>query len=213
MNDAALSQPGAYSHVRVREPAGERTLGTSVSVGGDGGEERAEIIVPGAAAGIVLTIERKGADWVATPAPGAAARFDGRPLGKSRELHKDDVLSVGEAQIVVVDDSRTRLRLDVQHLVGNQTIPPVATVAAVEVDVGDEDVEILATPSALGSRPASAVLTAERGRCAASVPRKPIPRKVVVAIGIAVVVLAAVTLLISMLQPVEVDVRPDDAKI
>src|SRR3954452_12032843 len=128
MNDAALSQPGAYSHVRVREPAGERTLGTSVSVGGDGGEERAEIIVPGAAAGIVLTIERKGADWVATPAPGAAVRFDGRALGKSRELHKDDVLSVGEAQIVVLDDSRTRLRLDVQHLVGNETIPPVATV-------------------------------------------------------------------------------------
>jgi len=51
MNDAALSKPGAYAHVRVREPAGERTLGTSVSVGGDGGEERAEVIVPGAAAG------------------------------------------------------------------------------------------------------------------------------------------------------------------
>src|SRR6185503_10796075 len=140
MNDAALSKPGAYSHVRVREPAGERTLGTSVSVGGDGGESvegdgrdnRAEIIVPGAAAGIVLTIERKGADWVATPAPGAAVRFDGRPFGKSRELHKDDVLSVGEAQIVVLDDSRTRLRLDVQHLVGNATIAPVVVVAAVD---------------------------------------------------------------------------------
>src|ERR1044071_6651161 len=107
MNDAALSKPAAYAHVRVREPAGERTLGTSVSVGGDGGEARADIIVPGAASGIVLTIERQGADWIATPAPGAAIRFDGRPLTKSRELHKDDVLAVGDAQIVVLDDSRT----------------------------------------------------------------------------------------------------------
>jgi hypothetical protein len=158
-------------------------------------------------------IERRGADWVAVPAPGASIRFDGRPLTRPHELHRDDVLSVGEAQVVVVDDSRTRLRLDVQHLVGNETIPPVATVAAVEVDVGDEDIEILATPSALGSRPASAVLTAERGRRAASVPRKPLPRKAVIAIGASLVVLALVTLLISMLQPVEVDVRPDDAEV
>ena len=130
MNDAALSKPGAYAHVRVREPAGERTLGTSVSIGGDGGELRAEVIVPGAAAGIVLTIERQGADWVATPAPGAAVRFDGRALTKSRELRKDDVLSVGDAQVVVLDSTRTRLRLDVQHLVGNETIPPVVIACA-----------------------------------------------------------------------------------
>jgi formylglycine-generating enzyme required for sulfatase activity len=213
MNDAALSKPGAYAHVRVREPAGERTLGTSVSVGGDGGEQRAEIIVPGAASGIGVTIERRGADWVATPAPGAAVRFDGRPLSRARELHKDDVLSVGDAQIVVLDDSRTRLRLDVQHLVGNETIPPVATVAAVDIEAGDEDIEIRATPSALGSRPAAAVLTAERGLRQARAPRKPLPRKWVITIAAALGALALITFLTSMLQPVEVDVRPSDARI
>ena len=213
MNDAALSKSGAYSHVRVREPAGERTLGTSVSVGGDGGESRADIIVPGAASGIVLTIERQGADWIATPAPGAAVRFDGRPLTKPRELHKDDVLAVGDAQVVVLDDSRTRLRLDVQHLVGNETIPPVVTVTAVEADADDEDIEIRALPSALGSRPAAAVLTAERGLRQARAPRRPLPRKWVVTIAAALVVLAVVTLLFSMLQPVEIDVRPSDARI
>ena len=213
MNDAALSKSGAYAHVRVREPAGERTLGTSVSVGGDGGEERAEIIVPGAASGIALTIERQGADWVATPAPGAAVRLDGRLFTKSRELHKDDVLSVGEAQVVVLDDSRTRLRLDVQHLVGNETIPPVVTIAAIEAEAGDEDIEIRALPSALGSRPAAAVLTAERGLRQARAPRKPLPRKWVIAIAVSLAVLALVTLLFSMLQPVEIDVRPSDARI
>jgi formylglycine-generating enzyme required for sulfatase activity len=213
MNDAALSKPGAYAHVRVREPAGERTLGTTLSVGGDGEGERADVIVPGAASGIVLTIERRGADWIATPAPGAAVRFDGRPLTKSRELHKDDVLSVGDAQVVVLDDSRTRLRLDVQHLVGIATIPPVATVAAVDVETDDEYIEIRAMPSALGSRPAAAVLTAERGLRQARAPRKPLPRKWVITIVASLVALALITLLISMLQPVEVDVRPEDARI
>jgi formylglycine-generating enzyme required for sulfatase activity len=213
MNDAALSKPGAYAHVRVREPAGERTLGTTVSVGGEGGEPGADIVVPGAASGVLLSIERQGADWVATPTPGAAIRFDGRPLTKSRELHKDDVLSVGEAQIVVLDDSRTRLRLDVQHLVGNETIPPVVTVTAVEADAADEDIEIRALPSALGSRPAAAVLTAERGLRQSRAPRKPLPRKWVIGIALAFAVLALVTLLLSMLQPVEVDVLPSDARI
>ena len=223
MSDAAASKPGAYAHVRVREPAGERTLGTTVSVGGESGAERAdaaradaprpEIIVPGAPDGIALTIERRDADWFVVPAPGAEIRLDGRPLTSPRELHKDDVLSVGEAQVVVLDDSRTRLRLDVQHLVGNQTIPPVTTVAAVDVAAGDEDIEILATPSALGSLPPAAVLTAERGYRAASAPRKPLPRKWVITIAVAFAVLALVTLLFSMLQPVEIDVRPADARI
>ena len=213
MNDVALSKPGAYAHVRVREPAGERTLGTSVSVGGDGGEERADIIVPGAASGVVLRIERQGADWIATPAPGAALRFDGRPLARPRELHKDDVLSIGEAQVVVLDDSRTRLRLDVQHLVGNETIPPVVTLAAVDTEAADEDIEIRALPSALGTRPAAAVLTAERGLRQARAPRKPLPRKWVIGIAASLVALTLITLLFSMLQPVEIDVRPSDARI
>ncbi len=214
MNDAALSKPGAYAHVRVREPAGERTLGTSVSVGGDGGDERAEVIVPGAAAGIVAhdraAGRRLGSNSCARRRGPVRRPFTRR---KARELHKDDVLSVGDAQIVVLDDSRTRLRLDVQHLVGNDTIPPVATVAAVDVEVGDEDIEIRAMPSALGSRPAAAVLTAERGLRQARAPRKPLPRKWVITIAAALGVLALVTLLISMLQPVEVDVRPEDARI
>ncbi|MEJ1966341.1 MAG: PEGA domain-containing protein [Gammaproteobacteria bacterium] len=226
MNDAAVSKPGAYSHVRVREPAGERTLGTTVSIGGEGspeqaaasdanpaGSPRAEVIVPGVPDGIALTIERRDADWIAVPVPGATIRLDGRLLTRPRELHKDDVLSVGEAQIVVLDDSRTRLRLDVQHLVGNQTIAPVTTVAAVDVEAGDEDLEILAVPSALGSLPPAAVLTAERTRRAAAPPRKPLPRKWVITIAATVVVVGLVTLLFSMLQPVEIDVRPSDARI
>ncbi|MEJ0037047.1 MAG: PEGA domain-containing protein [Gammaproteobacteria bacterium] len=169
--------------------------------------------MPGAASGIVLTIERRGADWVATPAPGAVIRFDGRPLAKTHELRKDDVLSVGEAQIVVLDDSRTRLRLDVQHLVGNETIPRSLPSRL-----------WMSKPATRTSRSAPYRRRSVRGRRPRSsppngvlrnsrAPRKPLPRKWVITIAAALAVLVLVTVLLSLLQPVEVDVRPSDAKI
>jgi formylglycine-generating enzyme required for sulfatase activity len=211
MNEAAVSKPGAsYAQIRVREPAGERSFGSHVSVGGDG----AEIVVPGAPAGLVLVIERREGDWWATPEPGGSVRFDGHPLTSSRELHRDDVLSVGDAQLVVTEDARTRLRLDVLHLVGNATIAPVITIAAVDFDASDEDVEIRATPAGVGARPAAATLTAERtGPRAAFGARKPLSKKWVALITAAVVVLAVTTTIFSLVKPVEVDVQPREARI
>jgi formylglycine-generating enzyme required for sulfatase activity len=209
MNDAALSKPGAYAQIRVREPAGERTLGGTLSVGGEG----SDVVVPGVPPGTALTIERREDDWFAVPTDGGSAlRFDGRPLTNPRELHKDDVLSLGDAQIVILDDSRTRLRVDVQHLVGNATIAPVVTVVAVDFEAGDEDVEIRITPSAPGARPAVATLTAARGRVSYA-QRKPISKKTIGIVSAVVVLLLALTGLISLLQPVEVDVQPTDASI
>jgi formylglycine-generating enzyme required for sulfatase activity len=209
MNDAALSKPGAYAQIRVREPAGERTLGASLSLGGEG----SDVVVPGVPPGTALTIERREGEWVAVPTEGGSpSRFDGRPFTSARELHRDDVLSVGDAQVVIADDSRTRLRIDVQHLVGNATIAPVVTVVAVDFEAGDEDVEIRATPSALGSRPAAAVLTAERGRVTYAA-RKPISKRTIAIVSAAVLALVAITWLISLLQPIEVDVQPADARL
>ncbi|MBX5459554.1 MAG: SUMF1/EgtB/PvdO family nonheme iron enzyme [Steroidobacteraceae bacterium] len=210
MNDAALSKPGAsYAQIRVREPAGERTLGASSTLGGEG----ADLVVPGAAAGTAVTFERREGVWHAVPAPGAHVRFDGRPLVQARELRRDDVLTVGEAQIVVVDDSRTRLWLDVQHLVGNATIAPVVTVAAVDVEASDEDVEIRVAPGGAAARPADAVLTAERRAAREAYARRPLPRKWVFAIAAGIAALLAITTLISLLESVELDVLPEDADI
>ncbi len=163
---------------------------------------------------MLLSIERRSADWFATPtaSAGTPVLLDGRTFKAARELHKDDVLSIGDAQIIVLDDSRTRLRLDVQHLVGNHTIPPVVTVTAVDTDNADEDVEIRVTPSGFGARAADAVLTAERTR-QSTAPRKPLPKVAIAAVAGVLALLALITLLLSMLQSVEVDVRPDDASI
>lgn len=210
MNDAASSKPGAYAQIRVREPAGERTLGVALSVGGEG----ADVVVPGVPPGAACRVEWRSAEWFALAAGSTPVRLNGRPLTGARELHRDDVLGIGDAQVVVTDDSRTRLRLDVQHLVGNTTIAPVVTLAAVDLEPADDDVEIRATPGVLAARPVAAELTGDRtGAAAAAPPRQPLSRKWVAAIAAGVAGLLAVTALVSLLHPVTLDVQPADADI
>src|SRR6185295_7543490 len=57
-----------------------------------------------------------------------------------------------------------------------------------------------------------ATLTAERGRISYAA-RKPISKKAIAIVSAVVVVLLAVTGLISLLQPIEVDVQPADARL
>src|SRR5688572_575030 len=121
--DSATADRPAYAQIRLREPAGEREFSERLTIGGEG----ADIVVPGAA-GIALTIERRQGEW----------------LAGSRELKKHDALSVGEAQVSVSELSRTRLVLEVHHLVGNATIAPVNEVAMLDFETGDDDLEIRA---------------------------------------------------------------------
>ncbi len=114
MNDGVSMQPGAWGQVRVREPAGERVLGETLSIGGAG----SDVVVPGVDAGAALSVRRQRGLWLVQPAPAVMVRFNGRPLSGERDLRRDDVLSVGDAQVRVSDASRTLLRLSVEHLAG-----------------------------------------------------------------------------------------------
>jgi hypothetical protein len=210
-----VSDPGsissiAYAQVRVREPLGERILGEAVSIGGSG----SDIVVPGADVGPVLVIERRKGVWVVEPrdeagkANGPALRINGRALTGARDLSKGDTLALGEGQIVVTDVSRTLMRLEAVHLVGNATIAPAATLATLILGKeDDEDVEIqpLAT-----LRIAALNKTAHTGVRAAAHP--PDPRRWVFA-GLAAVLLAAVAVVTTLLEPVVVEVFPADARI
>src|SRR6266480_2616800 len=139
MHDGVSMQPGAWGQVRVLEPAGERVLGETLSIGGTG----SDVVVPGVDAGATMSVRRLRGVWLVQPAPGAAVRFNGRPLSTERDLRRDDVLSVGDAQVRVSDASRTLLRLSVEHLAGNVTIAPAAALAAVSPEEGgDEELEI-----------------------------------------------------------------------
>jgi hypothetical protein len=195
MTDGALATPSTYAQVRVREPIGERTFGETPTIGGPGSDliRAADIIVPGTGPGVAVQIERRKGVWIIHPVGDARVRFDGRLLGAPRDLRRHDVLGVGDAQVIVTDVSRTLLRLEVCHLVGNATISPAAAVSAIELDGGDEDLLIQAprVPTA-----AELHAAAENARAAAALrvgpPRPPRSRGFWIRIASAAVALVAV---------------------
>ncbi len=211
MNEAVPASdtraPVSYTEARIREPGGERTLSAAFSVGGPG----ADIVVPGVPDGPQLRVERRTAVWVAEPAGSAEIHFDGRVLPSPRDLRRNDVLAVGDAQIVVTDVSRTLLRMDVCHLVGNATVAPAATIAALaQGEGGDEELEIHA-------RGAPVIVPRESGRgeigdgldSAARARR----RRLQVAVGAVVAAGIAIVAFVSFLEPVPLDVVPGDARV
>src|SRR5437879_3366813 len=146
MSNGVSMQPAAWGQVRVREPAGERVLGEALTIGGAG----SDVVVPGVPAGAARSLRRSGGVRLVGPASEASVRFNGRPLDAERDLRREDVLSVGDAQVRVSDASRTLLKLSVEHLAGNVTIAPAGALAAVSPgDGGDEELEI-EVPPALG---------------------------------------------------------------
>lgn len=210
MTDGALASASTYAHVRVREPIGDRTLGETSTIGGEG----ADIVVPGTAPGVAIQIERRRGVWIAQTVDDARVRFDGRLLTTPRDLRQHDVLAIGDAQVVVTDVSRTLLRLDVCHLVGNATISPAAAVSSIEHVDGDEDLLIQAPRVAT---PAELEEAAERVRALAArevqPPRPPRPRAFWVRIAAAAIGALVALGLISQLSSVALDVQPKDARV
>ncbi|MBS0422315.1 MAG: PEGA domain-containing protein [Proteobacteria bacterium] len=210
MTDGALASAGTYAQVRVREPIGDRTLGETPTIGGEG----ADIVVPGTSPGIAIQIERRKGVWIVHPAGDTRVRFDGRLLTSPRDLRRHDVLAVGDAQVVVTDVSRTLLRLDVCHLVGNATISPAAAVSSIEHGDGDEDLVIQAPRFA---SPAELEEAAKKARALAASkvqpPRAPRPRVFWVRVAVAAFVVLMALGVISQLNSVGLDIEPKDARI
>jgi hypothetical protein len=192
----------AYAQLRVREPLGERTLGERTTVGAAG----CDIVVPGVSPEGALAIERRKGVWVIEPG-GKGVRFNGRPLTGSRDLRRGDVLTLGDAQLVVTDISRTLLRVDVHHLVGNATIAPASTLALIPGDDGDGEVEI---------RPLDGlrVPTLTRAATVASRPRGGMGRAQRWLMGGSLLAaLVVVAMVAALLQPVSIEVHPADAVV
>lgn len=208
-NDTAASQPAGYAQIRIREPAGERIFGESLSIGGEG----ADIVVPGADAA-VLSIERHEGQWLAAARSATTTLINGRVLAAPRELRRHDELTLGDAQIEIVDASRTLLRIDVHHLVGNETIAPVAQVATLVADADDEDLEIHVSAPLAVARPTIVpdVTAIEEHRAPPPPPARLSPRVWMIGIAAAAVLLTVVWL-VSALQPIKLDIQPDDASV
>jgi len=148
--------------LQVREPAGERELGLPCAFGGSPSDP---LRIPGVDNLTVGVFEQfdgvfgvrfiDGAPGDALSSSGSSAgrpRLNGRSLaaGEFHELFAGDVLSVGEALIVV---DGTGPAIDVRHLQGNDTLPPLrptvqeggeddaatTAITAVAVDPGASD--------------------------------------------------------------------------
>jgi len=210
MTDGALASASTYAQVRVREPIGDRTLGETPTIGGEG----ADIIVPGTAPGVAIQIERRKGVWVVQSVDEARVRFDGRLLTTPRDLRQHDVIAIGDAQVVVTDVSRTLLRLDVCHLVGNVTISPAAAVSSIEHVEGDEDLLIQAPRVA---SPAELEEAAQRARTLVvsdvQPPRPPRPKSFWVRLAAAAFIALLAVGVISQLKRVSLDIEPKDARV
>jgi len=206
MTDGALAGASTYAQVRVREPIGERTLGETPTLGGEG----SDIVVPGVDPGVVVQIERRKGVWIFRPTN--RVRFNGRLLTAARDARRHDVLAVGDAQIIVTEVSRTLLRLDVCHLAGNATISPAGAVSLIEHGDGDEDLLIEAPRVAT-----AAELQEARERALAASrfkpPRPPLPRSFWTKVAAAALVALMVIGLIAQLNSVTLDIEPKDARV
>jgi formylglycine-generating enzyme required for sulfatase activity len=212
MTDAAMTSASTYAQVRVREPSGDRTFGETPTIGGQG----ADIVVPGVGPGAAIQIERRKGVWVAQPTGDSRVRFDGRAFTSPRDLRRQDVIAVGDAQVVVTDVSRTLLRLEVCHLVGNATISPASAVSAMTYGDGDDDLIIQAPRVATAAELAAAEAAATKAELAARVPpapRLPLSRRFWVIAAAAVAVVLVFLGIASRFNTVSLDIEPADARV
>jgi formylglycine-generating enzyme required for sulfatase activity len=212
MTDAALTSASTYAQVRVREPIGDRVLGETPTIGGEG----ADIVVPGVGPGPAARIERRKGVWIVSATNDSKVRVDGQPLIGPRDLDSHDVLAIGDAQIIVTSVSRTLLRLEVCHLAGNATISPASAVSPIARGDGDEELVIRAPASPTGSEISA---TAEQKQAAprpfAAIPRIRLPRSRAFRVFIAAlaILISGFITLASQLNSVTLDVDPADARV
>ncbi len=178
------------STLRIIEPLGTRAATLPLDLGGEG----AALVLPGAS-GIALTLTDEG-QWTAHPGDGTRGLLNGQPLRTPQVLAEGDVLTVGEAQVVVhpADDL-----LEVVHLAGNATVAPLREVALPgdEVEAGVQ--EIIAARPAPGADPAVTRTGPRKGMWLAA--------------GIAAAMVLAVAALMFLLVGVPVQVAPEGAAI
>jgi formylglycine-generating enzyme required for sulfatase activity len=203
---AQLNAITKEAQIRLCEPAGERLFQSALTVGGEG----ADVVVPGAGAGGALVIARRDTAWTTEPTGPARVLLDGRSLTGARDLRPGDVLTVGDAQVVIGAMTRTQLGIEVHHLVGNATIVP-AFLDPTATPESDADVEIRAIAAAAAASGGSSGRGLRAAWAALRRSDAAVRRRLYGAVAAGAVV--AVAFLASRFQPVTLDVQPGDAHV
>jgi formylglycine-generating enzyme required for sulfatase activity len=176
--------------VRIHEPLGERMALLPLTLGGAG----AALVLPGAD-GEVVRIAQGERQWLAEPLGAGAARLNGMALDATQLLVDGDVLSVGEAQLIV---HPAQGRIQVAHLAGNATVAPLrqGELAGEEFEAGVREVFAARAPH-------------EDTPAAPARPRT--LRNAAIAVA-ALLVLAIVGVLVALV-PVPIQASPEGARI
>lgn len=195
--------------IAIDEPAGARRLAAPLGIGGSG----ARVIVPGAAAGEQVRIERIGAQWLLRCLADGRVQFNGEALSlEERELRNGDVLSLGDASLVVDLKPAGELGLLVRHLAGNETVAPLKPPPSRAERDDNGDVDIVAQDVSSGGVVArTAAAAAAGGQSPAALARR--RSYVWIAIGTTAALLAVVFGLLTRLQRVPLDMLPNDATV
>jgi len=188
--------------LRLHEPLGERSVTADalpLAVGGEG----SALSVPGIAPQTVVAwigVDDEGPYVEANPEQAGAVRFNGRVLNERARLSRGDVLAAGEARLLIDGDERT-VRLNVAHLEGNATVPPI-------VDPSERDLEREQGPeSQTVNRVAFKPVIAQR------VTRRKVWQPGRWSVAAAIVSLVAVLYYLSTSSPVQVVTEPKSADI
>ena len=194
--------------VNVDEPAGARRLAAPLSIGGQG----ARVVVPGAGDGEQLQILYAGGLWAVRAGELGRVAINAELLGHAeRDLRSGDVLSVGDARLLVTGVVDAVLHLVVRHLAGNETVAPLRPPPS-RLDRDDEDdVDIVAADVTTGA--AAARSAAEVAARAAAPPAQGSRGRLGWWAAAAGLVLALVFGLLTRLQRVPLDVQPVGARV
>ncbi len=194
-----------YAEVRVREPLGERLFVDALGAGGEG----AELVLPGCDSGEALHIARRQGAWTVSAVGVSPVRANGQPLLEERHLTLQDVLAIGDAQLIVTGLSRTLLRLEVQHLAGNRTMPPERVHAPVSEESDDLEINAPEPAAAVADSSSAGVLTRFVRRSALGWQHAAIRRTSFVLVTL----LLVAALLVSQFRRVPLQVEPAQAHI
>jgi formylglycine-generating enzyme required for sulfatase activity len=207
--------------LEVREPAGARTLELPCSLGGAPVDEL-RIPDAGASTAAVFDVE-DGSFGLRMPALATEAahrpRLNGKrlALGEFHELVAGDVLTLGGVRILVAT-AEGRPALDIRHLAGNDTLPPLRPRGADEGDEDEADTLITAVaPDAVspgpGRRGARTTVASDAASAADAAARSRRRWMYLAALAAAVALGACVVWLLGSARPVTVVVTPAEATV
>ena len=197
--------------LRVREPLGERNVAPPVTLG-TAAEATIRVPAGAAAAEAVVQIEvREQGSWYAVAAADAEVVLNGERLSSARELRSGDVIAVGDAQALVAFDHDGAITVDVRHMVGNPTLPPLRGRDARAESEDGRDSEIIAAVVDLSAASGGARRGAMQPPAAVAPPRS--RRGAWAAAGVTALALALVFGVLGRLQRVAIEVEPSDARV